>query len=1577
MPNKYLDRGTPLDGINTTLRDARVPHNLPRSLKNFRLPDKRLVRRRGFAEWSAARVEGNQLKKCTGTFLKSMYGADDGANTKSYRQYQWYRNPNSYGLIRWHTDFQPKIGADWTVEFLLTLGDEEPLVTERFARESQSVDGSGDEVFGLRAGYNGSIAVDQVGVYVYDQTVLANDCSFSDAGTGAAEHNLPKTGNATTSAFETVALPALSIAYARDGTDVTVDVGFCTVGTATDASTTADVYYRYVITRLLSGTTYAAGDTYHVAVTYKASTGQISLYVTAIGAGSIDASPTQLTITTTNRAWAGEDDSINNRAVGGTNAIKRDIVILNECTVRGHYASTCAIQGVGNGSTAGTSIAGAQNIFIHNERGNDDVQQTNPWACSPSRGTGLMELRWWSDLRTTTELNNNKAKPVATGNNLIGYWRCVEGSGIIKDQVANGGVAKAMSLHHAPPHWVADDDMLNDIGLHISDGQYLIRSYGPLDFKYAVDSAVMVRNVFTPRRGHDASNSVDGRSDFTVQMQVKTPYTFQQNIANHGTAGAAEGLQWWDGSYDTVGTLTKQRRAVATSAGVAHQRTDAYQSTLFSIEGVQSAMDDSNNPVSTSDTEIHTAVPLAQAQMMPDGKVQFRTFHRYGDNSGKAAFYEVVSAAALTADTEYVLTFRKIVEDRDGTVKMYLEIFVDGVLSQKAEFDASSDHDSSFCEHNLIPLTMDNSANAVSSTRSSRYDIIIGASKVNDIRDEDIAVGHDETAEPNRLKYGNQHYMGPWSDQPGFFTLGFFRLWGNPLGDEEIKDFGTQSIINRVQDENLIYNIELDRVTGTQVVSKSRYADVFELGFKSFGISYPNVTQPASVVVDGIPECPSAWSMQDCLGYGSQPTGFDNDPAIATTLRSQPDCQGLLDYNSALEQESGILAIWDNAIEYDEGNSRTFAELLLTSHGMLSDFASDQPWYGTTIADRTFLTSEGGIPKVFTGKIATAAGAKRWNGGFIETDAVVPTSTSDLTPLRWYGVDLVFVSEKHGLSYIAPRSLVYTTAANTSIRVRQIPDNFDPRVTSIYIYRTLAHHTRPLAEASTSFLIGEEPLPLELMLGNDSTAGFELTKGDTELVLGAPLDRSLAPFPEGRLSASMGGRLWILGSLTEPDAVFWSDTGQPEVFRRGSKLILEEARGDRIEGAAAVFGSLFVFKTNSIWRIDEVAPGQMRSLKLTEDLGAISDRSILVVTLPDSGRAVVFFWSRHGPYLFDGSNFNYIGAPLENNFTNPAYHDIDTKSTFVLHDPGDKEIIVFYKSQNNSYSENADSRTDRAFVYNYRFQVWYQYTGMLANAALTTVATNTTPAESPGATPEALSLSSTKTFLAVFGAEGMVYRWGADSTGAAVLVDGRPSGFSYDDLSISSYNAGVVTVGGTPGWTAGALRGLWVTIYKISSGAIIDWISIPIKENGASGPDDTLTLDTDYWALANWKGTLGTTFTPAAGDKVSVGFMPAEVEFPWDTLDALAVDKELVRLKHWHAGAMYFRYATDRSTTYTTWSLLDESTTGPQRKGKEINKNCELYKLQMMGKNSATTSANRLDAYGYEVVYTDDTYRTE
>lgn len=206
MAKKLIDRGAPFNGENTTVKDIRLDSTILRRSKNYRLPDGRPERRPGFgATQQIAGIHGNMLMKHTATVTEYEQLND------TTRKIKRLKTPLSYGLLKWHDDFQIKTTRDWTLEFLVQLGDLEILETVPSSWQNLSIGtyNGGDRIF-LRP---------TPGAVLFDQTVISNKHVFKYLAWGASAQpsNAAASGNlppyCDVFALSTISLPESSLVY--------------------------------------------------------------------------------------------------------------------------------------------------------------------------------------------------------------------------------------------------------------------------------------------------------------------------------------------------------------------------------------------------------------------------------------------------------------------------------------------------------------------------------------------------------------------------------------------------------------------------------------------------------------------------------------------------------------------------------------------------------------------------------------------------------------------------------------------------------------------------------------------------------------------------------------------------------------------------------------------------------------------------------------------------------------------------------------------------------------------------------------------------------------------------------------------------------------------------------------------------------------------------------------------------------------------------------------------------------------------------------------------------------------------
>lgn len=1599
MTRQYVDRGGIVQGVERTSRDSRVPFQFPRTLKNFALPDGRLRRRPGFKRHLVA---GDQaLAKVTASVI-----AERWEQTQD-EKHDLFQSPLSYALLRHHTDFQPKKASDWSMELDLVLGEKEHLVASatKFQRQCAAstdsrsitahINGANhqitlasmaglpnglDPVFVRLSGITGAPDINgdygdctvtggniqinglnttgggpysggtcrvlmwgstaapdakkirRAGVYVYDQAILSNHvvCKQPDV---AGDQFIDRDYNR----FETVPLTAMAIGYNEDEIFLYMDL-----------FNTVDSRYELHAIEITSAIgTYTVGDTYNLAVTFDADAGaggvgQITFFVNGSSAGTYDL--------TANQTFCGIADEVN----GLTTPLNRDIVLLNEFCVRGHYNSSCkvALDTHGHQVNSHTYFDG-------------DAAYAAPWALSPPKGTMLKNLRWWNKELSSSEVNDNIGVRLATpySANLKGYWLLNDGTGVCKDLVNE----RHITVHHGYPSYVTHDEILHNIGLSIADGQHIIASFSDTDDSSVADVVANLKNTFgLDERGEDTGNdqsfNYQSRHNFTAMIQFRTPYSWQQELNrftgatnNQGASAGGEPLRdFIDSStyklYDGKGA-GNSRPIHDGHLGAVDQSFRAHDATLFSIEGT------AGNSTGESDGDL-TRIPLLRCVLTPDGYVAFEVYKLQGDDSValENRMYRVSSQNPLDLDDTYtVVCKQEAIPDYDAPAGFGSPGLAVGTKGIKFTLHIQKLSDSgmpvtidTFYEETRVESGSDKCRSSMQD-HVSNYDIIVGASQVNSGWDSSISAPTDPSPTAD---YGPwqvpQHFMSCYQDQPGFFLFGFFRLWTSALSDGEITKYAHSSISRDDYIPSLVVNWEVEEVSGPQLVNKCRYPFLGQLGYKGWGAPearhHDYVLSTTKIKSELYP---GAWPMEDGLGYLC-PTGtFDDYPK---------KINGLIPYQSTLRQSFGMLAIAGDSILLDNDlTGDNVKQIGVQNHGLLNDFVGDQPWYGTVIGERTFLTSRGGLTKVFNGRNCLVAGFKRWTGG----NLLLRVGAGALEPSKWYGVRAVYFSEENSIEHISPVAVLQLGAGDGGINVYQVPPHYDPRVTSIRFYRTLAQETKEFARTAPLF---QDPgtgvlSTKEGVFPNAFLDFVRLATGDSDL-LSVPLDLTQTEFPVCAFSASHNGKLFLGGDLLEPDAVFITDAGNPErIDVIDQKIVLEESSGDRQTGMIAAFNAVFVFKANSTWRVDDLGGNQYQVSRLAS-VGAVSPESIALITIPDTGRSVITFWSQHGPYLFDGSGFQYIGGPIEEPPSigpfGAEFDWLEPESVMSLHDVRRREILFFYKPRvlDDNGDRNVLARRSEAAVYNYRYNSWYFYSELLGSRALALSFTGNDISSyvvSGKLSDSVLSyFNEHKLFL---GAEnGAVYEWSKGS------FDGQDDVHTSDSLitsTVFSYSAGTSTItlfaAPSPDFY---VQNLWVTVRQ--SGTNLTF-SRPIKR-GSGGT--ALIIDNDYFP------NTALPFTPSFPDEVIFFWSPAVVQLPWDELGVPFTDKMVSELITWHDQLLYFRSAIDYVETYNAWTQLTDSAS--QRKRTPFNRRCEALKLELM----TLAQDAELDAIAYLIDYT-------
>lgn len=1548
---RLIDRGSPLTGINRTSRDHRLPPTAQKKLENYRLPDGRMRRRLGYSPLHEP-IKTQALAKHTSIgFSKRLLESDHNKGLVA-------TTPLSYGLIRWQSEYQLRRAEAKTIEFCFALGDKDEYVKTPFQRVANSPGNYVNHVFR------------NWGVYLLDQTIISNGHIFEKgfiidgAYSSAGAHNLTTIAAAT----EFDVLPITTLAFSYSETSV-----FCEFGMIDIAGAGTGTYWRGILVANLSS--YNVGDIHHVALVYDPTlgpnNGRLSLYLDGVFAQKID-----LPDVAANLAFAGEQDLIN--GVSYPSGQKRDFVLLNECTARASYSSACKIRG---------NMHGHQTFF--HDFSNAPNTGLNPWALSPPRGTAMWDLRIWSAARSSSDINTFKFTRLNETATLIGNWWLNDGGPVCVNKVT-GKETRYCTLHHSYPGYVNNSTLLNGLGVKLGEGQHLIKSltdsselFSGLSAKFkGVFDYITIDPAVTPSAAYLKHRD---QNSFTVMMQLMVPDAFQPELNNDSAAALsmqdlalaenrramntgcfADYDSLLDGQFESSGaarTLIGHANGAALSPTAQHLR--AYDQTLWSIEGTQRASDTEGV---TSENE-RRRIPVARGVLTPDGKVAFELFKANVTTGAQPVYFRLLSGTALTVGSVYTVTFVQKVNyvydavtnklDASGWV---MEIWLQNITAGTAAALSASYTVAAASTLSTAPLVHHNN-----------YDISIGASYVNDGWDHSInmpfpggVVATPKTSftpAPSLTKRENhgpwpvqQRFMSPYQDQPGNFIVSMFRFWSLSLPDDLIKEYGNSNISAKDQTTDLLMNYEFDSITGLEIPNRSRYPDSLRMGYKGWGMpqgyrekTYITVNLSAYLKKELFE---GTWAYEDCLGYAPIDTlSFEGD-ARHTRVN------GIAAFKASEGNQFGLLAVYDDCIQFDRSFSGNYSPLYLPNQGLLSDLYPGLEWRSTITGDRTFLTSPTSLPKVFDGKSLTTAGLKRWSGGIPIVYETTSPITSGLTSNKWYGVALVYFAEATGTYIVSPVVTVKVTSTN-AFGVYMVPHHPDARITLVEVYRTLPQTSRQLAAVAPLYKTrigsgGSGTISPGFAGGNVFAETLTIDAPDAELLTSVVLDRNVTEFPIVGFSAAFNNRLFLAGDPAYPDRIYFTDPGNPERLDSfANSLNLPEGSGDAITGMVAEFGAVYVFKPNGIWRIDELG-GNNFQLTRVSTVGAASNKSIQTIVNPDNGETTIFFWSQYGPYLFDGNSPRYIGFALEESEFEgegtPEYHWLVPETVVAGHNPLQREIICFYVPK--KFKDGVLTTLDRhgeAYVFNYRIRGWYKYTGVIGTNALSLTFTGKTI--QPSSTRQ---LATQEFRLVTGGTNGCIYAWGTSK------YDGLPSG-----LTVTQEYPITVTAGGHT-YTVPTLPftkdiiGLWATIVDPVSK---EWITGPIVGYVASTTKIVLNED---WVetSAGWDSLEAINSGSLDGCVVYLCQDYARAEFVFDTMDMPILDKDVVEIFTWHNKEAQYRFQFNHEEqSVKTWRLLADGQS--KRKRTQIKKSVEALKFEFASIEFDST----LDAYAYNVEF--------
>ena len=353
-------------------------------------------------------------------------------------------------------------------------------------------------------------------------------------------------------------------------------------------------------------------------------------------------------------------------------------------------------------------------------------------------------------------------------------------------------------------------------------------------------------------------------------------------------------------------------------------------------------------------------------------------------------------------------------------------------------------------------------------------------------------------------------------------------------------------------------------------------------------------------------------------------------------------------------------------------------------------------------------------------------------------------------------------------------------------------------------------------------------------------------------------------------------------SIERPTRIRWSNVGTINTWTDADFVDIGALAGQEINAFAELYDNLYVFLTDSIYRVSLVGGADTFQIsKVTDDIGCIAKNSVQSITLTNAQNGLVFLDKDKKVYFFNGIIAQNIGTLIETT--------LDALS-------GTRLQYAVSTDTNDNYILCATSGTgttnNLCLDLEYNLGEWSKHTNIPANAIAHVLDNNTTDQDYFGSYKSLVyQLSDTSK---------------RDDVGSATGTVTSVSAFTTD--------------------TASGLTVLYTTAATYTTGALV---GAPIKLIGGMGSGQTNTIaDNTTTGLVV---TDAFTTTPNSTTTFEVGAIDSFYTTKWYDMG------ESARLKHF--GEVYFwaeadvssthslAYATDFSSDVSTLSLALSSST--------------------------------------------------
>lgn len=204
---------------------------------------------------------------------------------------------------------------------------------------------------------------------------------------------------------------------------------------------------------------------------------------------------------------------------------------------------------------------------------------------------------------------------------------------------------------------------------------------------------------------------------------------------------------------------------------------------------------------------------------------------------------------------------------------------------------------------------------------------------------------------------------------------------------------------------------------------------------------------------------------------------------------------------------------------------------------------------------------------------------------------------------------------------------------------------------------------------------------------SDWATSYNYQKADEILIQETPAsligDYGHEPPPDATLCAWVRGYMFIAGTATYPNRVFWSAAGFPESFYQTVRFFDFLSNGDTATALHEHMGDLWVFGTSSadryVWATN---PLDGERVVVPGSLGVWNQRCLC------RANGSLFGWGPTGIWAIEGGRQKHISRPIEDAITD----EIDATKSSQFHmvwNPDERSIFCFFVATGDTYPQVA------------------------------------------------------------------------------------------------------------------------------------------------------------------------------------------------------------------------------------------------------------------------------------------------